>query len=677
MTQGRLRLVMIACTGCLIIFLGIISIFAVNQSNKRNYETETLLYQVDADAQSLGSNEWEAIAGMKVDSDVHESWQRLRLEIINKLQMIQAVQNHEELVDRVEPVASIFLSDIDQEFALISNGHVNEARELNDSRVDPDFDLLDRAIHDAITKFETETRHGSQIELFSSVGTLLACLASLLFLAFNFERGRHLQNTNTRLQELVTQLSLSQDKLNHTAYHDLLTQLPNRTFFMDRLSQCMKRATRHQDYKFAVVFMDVDQFKIVNDSLGHSAGDQLIVQISERLTGSIRRDDATLRPADVAGPIRPVGNDIVARYGGDEFAIVLDDIRDPSDSIRVAERIQQNLVAPFSISGRQLQITVSTGIAISATGYSFAEDVLHDADTAMHRAKTQGKSRYLMCDPMMHAAAVNRLRLEEDLRQAANRGELKVYYQPIVSLHDGHLSGFEALIRWQRPNFGLVAPGEFISVAEETGLIVMIGSWVLREACSQMCAWQLQFPSEPPLTIAVNFSEKQFIQPDLVEQVVLILRETHLNPGSLGIEFTESVAMQDAERTALVLKELKVLGVHTSIDDFGTGYSSLSHLRRLPLDILKLDRSFVSEMENNNESREIVHTIISLAHILGMDVVAEGIETVEQANQLKSLGCKYAQGYFYSKPMNQDCVEALLKSGVREINLLGIGDSIH
>jgi len=447
--------------------------------------------------------------------------------------------------------------------------------------------------------------------------------------------------------------------------------LPNRAFLMDRLTQCVKRAQRHQDYKFAVVLMDVDQFKIVNDSLGHTAGDQLIVQISERLSGSIRRDVPDGHLGEVAGPTRLAGNDILARYGGDEFAIVLDDIRDASDGMRVAERIQQNLVAPFLISGRQLQITVSTGIAVSGADRSAAESILRDADTAMHRAKGLGKSRYLMCDSKMHADAADRLKLEHDLQQATSRGELQVYYQPIVSLHDDNLSGFEALIRWQRPGFGLVAPGGFISVAEETGLIVSIGSWVLREACRQMYAWQLQFRPEPPLTIAVNFSGKQFLQPDLVEQVAQILRETFLDPTSLGVEFTESVAMQDAQRTARVLSELKALGVHTSIDDFGTGYSSLSHLRRLPLDILKLDRSFVSEMENSNENREIVHTIISLAHILDMDVVAEGIETVEQANQLRSLGCKYAQGYFFFKPMNQASVETLLGSRLRDASLSG------
>jgi diguanylate cyclase (GGDEF)-like protein len=468
-----------------------------------------------------------------------------------------------------------------------------------------------------------------------------------------------------------------QEQLLHNAYHDLLTQLPNRRFFMDRLTQCVKRAKRHQDYEFAVVFMDVDQFKIVNDSLGHSAGDQLIRQISERLTDSIRLKDPRLHTDNVSGSVREAGDDFVARYGGDEFAVVLDDILDASDAMRVAERIQQKLVTPFLVSGRQLQITVSIGIAVSVGGYSAAEDVLRDADTAMHRAKALGKSQYLLCDPMMHAAAVNRLKLEDDLRQAVKRGELLVYYQPIVTMHDARLSGFEALVRWQRPGFGLVGPGEFISVAEETGLIVAIGSWVLREACSQMSAWHLQFPSEPALTIAVNFSGKQFIQPDLVEQVVRTLRDTRLDPRSLGVEFTESVAMQDVARTALVLKELKALGVYTSVDDFGTGYSSLSHLRRLPLDILKLDRSFVSEMLNGNESGEIVHTIISLAHILGMAVVAEGVETIEQANHLRELGCKYAQGYFYAKPMNQDRAEALLKSGVRELNLSGVGSPLH
>jgi len=456
-----------------------------------------------------------------------------------------------------------------------------------------------------------------------------------------------------------------QDRLIQTAYHDSLTQLPNRIFFMSQLTQCVKRAKQRQDYEFAVVFMEVDHLKIVSDNLGQLLGDQIIMQISERLIGSIRRDAPTLHLTDVSGPVRKAGNDVLARYSGDEFAILLDDIRDPSDGIRVAERIQRNLLPLFLVDEREMQITVSIGIAVSASGYSAAEDVLRDASAAMRRARTRDESRYQMFDPTMHAAAVNRLKLEYDLRQAEDRGELLVYYQPIVSLHDGLLSGFEALIRWQRPGFGLVAPGQFIPLAEETGLIVPIGSWMLREACNQMHVWHLRFPSKPELTIAVNFSAKQFMQPNLVNQVDQILRETHMDPGSLNVEFTESVAMQDAEQTALRLNELKALGVHSSIDDFGTGYSSLSYLSRLSLDILKLDRYFVSAMESSNETRKIARAIISLAHNLGMDVVAEGIETVEQANEVRSLGCKYAQGYFFSKPMSQARVEALLGSGVR------------
>jgi predicted signal transduction protein with EAL and GGDEF domain len=670
--QGRLHLRVIAATAVLVASAGIMAMFALSQSNKRSRETEVLLYQLEANAQGLNANEWDAIASLKIDSELHESSEYFRRQILTDVQMINSLQEGKEFANQVQPAVFTYLTAMEEEFTLVSNGQFDEARELDASRVDPSFAILVQAVHEAVAKFETETQHSSWTEFLSSVGILLICLASILFLASRFERGRALQKTNARLQDLVTQLSRSQEELTHTAYHDSLTQLPNRTFFMDRLKQWVKSAKRQEGYKFAVVLMDVDQFKIVNDSLGHSVGDELIVQISERLSRSIRRVDCDVSPGHLTGPIRPPGNDILARYGGDEFAILLDDIRDASDGIRVAERIQQALIPPFSVGGRQLQITVSTGIAVSVSGYSAAQDVLHDADTAMDRAKFLGKARYLMCDPVMHAAAVDRLRLEDDLRHAANRGELLVYYQPIVSLQDGHLIGFEALIRWQRPGFGLVAPGQFISVAEETGLIVPIGAFVLREACRQMHAWHLQFPSDEPLTIAVNFSGKQFIQPDFLEHVLQILLETGLDPKSLGVEFTESVAMQDADRTARILRELKALGVHTSVDDFGTGYSSLSHLRRLPLDILKLDRSFVSEMEDSAENREIVRTIINLAHVLGMHVVAEGVETIEQANELRSLGCKYAQGYFFSKPIDQSGAEALLGSGLRKISFAGL-----
>ena len=671
MTQHRIQLGLISAAAFLITVVGIIAMVGVNQANKRRHETETLLYQLQADAQGLNANEWEAIARLEIDPDVQESSENFLNEILKKAQIIHTMQDRDGLVDQVQPAASAYISAMQQEFAYISHAQLAEARELDKRLVDPDFSNLDQAIREAISQFEAESQHSSRMALFSSIGTLLGCLAAILFLTFRFERGRNLQKNNVRLQELVTQLSQSQGQLSHLAYHDSLTQLANRALFMDHLTQCVNRTKRHQDYKFAVVLIDVDHFKTVNDTLGHSGGDQLIVQIAERLNGSIRRYDIVPLPTEPTGPVRQAGNDILARLGGDTFAILLDDIRDASDGVRVAERIQQNLVAPFSIDRRQLQITVSIGIAVSATNYSVAEDVWRDADTAMYRARAGGDSRYQMCDLTMHAAAVSRLKLESDLRQAESRGELLIHYQPIVSLRNGCLVGFEALIRWQRPGFGLVPPLEFIPVAEETGLIVPIGSWVLREACSQMRAWQLLFPSEPALTIAVNFSAKQFIQPNLVEQVKQVLVETQLDPGSLKIEFTESVAMQDAERTTRILGELKTLGLDTSIDDFGTGYSSLSYLIRLPLDILKLDRSFVSRMDKNKESRQIVHTILSLADNLGMDVVAEGIETVEQADELKSLGCQYAQGYFFSKPINKGSVEALLKSSMRGADKCG------
>ena len=452
-----------------------------------------------------------------------------------------------------------------------------------------------------------------------------------------------------------------EDKLTHDALHDPLTQLPNRAYFLERLALCVTWGIQHPDYKFAVLSVDMDRFKIVNDSLGNVSGDWLLVQIADRLLGSIRRDDAMLRSAEtggMAGLPEEVG--ILARLGGDKFTILLDHIRNASEVIRVAERIQHNIQEPFYINGQGVFTTASVGIALSGSGYSAAEDMLGDANTAMSRAKILGKARYEMCDPTMHATATGRLRLETDLRRATEREEFLIHYQPIVSLADNHITGFEALVRWQRPEIGLVMPGGFISVAEDTGLILWIGNWVLLEACRRMCAWNMQFPCNPKFTVAVNISARQFAQPDLVSQVARILRETGLAPSCLKLELTETITMRDEERTTRILGELKKLGVRLCIDDFGTGYSSLSYLRRFALDILKIDRSFVSDMLNNTESQEIVKTILSLASNLNMQVVAEGVETAEQVRLLKSLGCEFAQGYFFSKPLEAAEVTRIL-----------------
>lgn len=462
----------------------------------------------------------------------------------------------------------------------------------------------------------------------------------------------------TQLGRIVERVRAA-EKLMHDALHDYLTGLPNRALFLDRLERAVSRAKRHRTYKFAVLFIDIDNFKIVNDSLGHPAGDDLLIQVARRVVRSLRLEDFVSRPVAAFSLEWKTKDDTVARLGGDEFTVLLEDIRDPSDSVRAAGRIQSSFAEPFVICGQDVFATVSIGIATNITRAT-ASDVLRDADTAMYRAKLHGKARVEVFDPAMHELSVNRLNLETDLRRALERKEFRVYYQPVITLQTGRISGFEALVRWQRPGKGLVAPAEFIGVAEEMGLIVWIGLWVLRTACKQAHQWHIERPQETPLTMSVNVSARQFTQDDLVAQVERILRETQVDPATIKLEITESVAMSDAEKTIKVVNELKKLGLSLSIDDFGTGYSSLSYLRRFPMDTLKIDRSFVSGLKNNQENREIVCTVLALARNLGMDVVAEGAETLEEVNYLKTLDCEFAQGYFFSKPVDSICAQKLL-----------------
>jgi PAS domain S-box-containing protein len=465
----------------------------------------------------------------------------------------------------------------------------------------------------------------------------------------------------------ITELKQAQAKLVHDAFHDSLTNLPNRALFLDRLDRTLARAKRHEDYKFAVLFIDIDRFKIVNDSLGHHAGDELIIQFSKRILHSLRLEDVISRPATPSPSHEwTTKDDTLARLGGDEFTVLLDDLRSPTDSIRVASRIQQSLVEPFLIAGQEVFTTASIGIAASSQSYASAADVLRDADIAMYRAKSQGKARCEVFDQATHDQAVGRLKLETDLRRALEREEFCVYYQPIVSLASGKIAGFEALVRWDRPGVGIVTPEEFLGVAEEMGLIVFIGGWVLRKACEQARRWHLANPSEKLLTMSVNVSARQFKQPDIVEQVEKIVRETRVDPTALKLEVTETVTMDNAERTIRVVKGLKNLGVRLSLDDFGTGYSSLSYLRRFPMDTLKIDRSFVQNLPNNRENLEIVRTIVSLARNLGMDVVAEGAETAEEIAHLKALDCDFGQGYFFSRPVDSQAADHLLRKTAPE-----------
>lgn len=444
----------------------------------------------------------------------------------------------------------------------------------------------------------------------------------------------------------ITDHKMAEQQLAYDALHDSLTGLPNRLLFMDRLNGAIQRSKRRDSYLFAVLCLDLDRFKLINDSLGHSYGDHLLMAAARRLEGCLRAADS------------------VARFGGDEFAILLDDLKDVTDVMRFSRRIHQEMKLPFLLNEHEVFTSVSIGISLSSRGYDRSEDLLRDADTALCRAKALGKGRHEIFDTNMRNRAVALLHLETDLRRAVERREFCIQYQPIVCLEDGKIHSFEALVRWQHPRRDLLYPAEFISTAEDTGLIIPIGEWVLREACQQMSLWQSQFESTP-ITLSVNLSVKQFSQPDLIEHIHEILRETGLPASSLTLEITESSIMENAELVQSMLSQLRALQVKLHVDDFGTGYSSLSYLDRLPLNALKIDRCFVSRIDSGTESRtdnlEIIRTIITLAHNLGLDVIAEGIETEEQLMQLRSLGCRYGQGYLFSEPVNPNLATYLIR----------------
>jgi PAS domain S-box-containing protein len=457
----------------------------------------------------------------------------------------------------------------------------------------------------------------------------------------------------------ITERKRAEEKLDHLSFHDGLTNLPNRALFLDRLQRAITQARRHSDFRFAVLFIDIDEFKVFNDSLGHVAGDALLIQIAQRLTVCLRGADTVSRPRLGDTPEILSGESTLARPGGDEFTVLIEELHDPSDTIRVAERIQQRLAVPFDLNGQEIVLTVSIGIAFSSSAGAEAQDVLGDAEIAMYRAKSTGKGRCEVFDHAMHAGAIKRLQLETELRKAIELNQLRVYYQPIVSLSNGQIVGFEALSRWQRPE-RLVMPGEFIEVADETGLILPINRQLLYDACRQLRAWQALFPSDSPLTLNVNITPKQFAQPELASEIGKTLRETGLDPRCLNLEITETIAMADAKRSAVVLSELKALGVSLDIDDFGTGYSSLSRLQGFPVDTLKIDRAFISRIDTDLATLEIVRVIVMLAHGLRLKVVAEGVETQVQLDLLKDIGCELAQGYFYSKPVAPETIEQLL-----------------
>lgn len=446
---------------------------------------------------------------------------------------------------------------------------------------------------------------------------------------------KHIEELKHHIDEqdrISKALRESKERFRHAAFHDGLTDLPNRNMFIETIKFLLDKSKIAPDNNFAVLFLDLNRFKTINESLGHSIGDKLILHVARRLSNLVRKED------------------LVARFSGDEFAVILHRINDVEDAKAFADLISQRLSEPFNLDGRQVFTGVSIGIAMSSSKYHDAEDILRDADIAMYYAKDKNKHTVVF-DKTMHARAVTLLQLETDLRYAIDRNELRAFYQPIIDCDTLSLVGFEALIRWSHPQRGLVPPMEFIPVSEQSGLIVPITLWMLRNTCRQMVEWQQKMPGNEFLILSVNLSGKHFAYSNLVDQVSEIIKETGINPACLKLEITESAVMENAEVVISMLQKLKDLGVQLSIDDFGTGYSSLSYLHRFPIDTLKVDRSFVSTMEDGSENGEIVRTIIALAKALGMDVVAEGIETIHQLHQLRVLGCEYGQGYLFSRPV--------------------------
>jgi diguanylate cyclase (GGDEF)-like protein len=430
----------------------------------------------------------------------------------------------------------------------------------------------------------------------------------------------------------VTARRQAEEQLRHAAQHDPLTDLPNRALFLARLDGLLERARRDPRQRFAVLLMDLDRFKTITDSLGHLAGDRLLVAIARRL-------EACLRPGEM-----------LVRFGGDEFTLLVEDVRDAQQGTRLAERIQAALLAPFVVDGNEVVMSASIGIVLGGAGHERPEALLRDADTAMYRAKALGRGRHQIFDEAMHREAVDVLNLEMEMRRGLARGEFRLYYQPIVSIETGQVRAVEALLRWQHPERGLLLPESFVPLAEENGLILPLGSWVLRESCRQLGAWDAH-GAERPLGLTVNLSPRQLSKRDFLDEVSSTVDESGLESRRITLEITESVIMDDSVMAAGILTRMRDREMEVSIDDFGKGHSSLSQLHRLPFDVLKIDRSFVSAMGLRAGNREIVRTIVELGHNLDMRVVAEGVETPEQLAVLRGMGCDDAQGYLFSRPL--------------------------
>lgn len=515
-----------------------------------------------------------------------------------------------------------------------------------------DWELLERSFSDLThpdeangTLTQIEKILEGRVASFQTEQRFIHKLGHFVWMLLNISAVRdskgHASHLVFQFQD-ITERKTEEERLVHNVFHDALTGLPNRALFMDRLRLATERARRRKDQIFAVLFLDLDGFKAINDSLGHIVGDQLLIQISRRMKACLRTTDT------------------IARLGGDEFTILLEDLSDERESLRIVERLQKELVQPFKLGASDCQVTASIGVTLSNPRYERPEEILRDADMAMYRAKSSGKACYQLFAKEPHASQFEVTDLGDDLDRAIERAELLMHYQPIVSLETGKLYAFEALVRWRHPQRGLIFPSDFIPLAEERGAIFKIGVWAIREACLQLKRWQDRFGLHASLAVTVNLSSKEFMQANLVDQVIEILQDTGVDPRALKLELTESIVMENIGNATVLLQQLRALGIELVIDDFGTGYSSLSYLHRLPISSLKIDQSFVKGMVEKREHAEIAKTIVTLARSLGIRVVAEGVETLEQLVALRRLKCDAGQGFFFSKPAEVETAETLL-----------------
>ena len=600
-----------------------------------------LLKDLESQSYKLSSLEWQAVAEGQLDTESAEQAQDARGRMsgaIDEIMRSEGTGEEEESARRVAGAFRTYDAALDEQFRLLANGRVEEAEVVDEERVDPSFEELSEARQEVVPLYSADALRTDRVANAGSAFTLLVAAGLVALLYWWYGRARRAAVSAVAEQKALRK---SEELFRYQALHDPLTNLPNRALFMDRLQHALQRVSR-KNGTLAVLFVDLDNFKVVNDSLGHKEGDRLLISVGRRLQECLRSGDT------------------LARLGGDEFTVLLEEGAGTEEAAGVAERLAERLQAPFELQGQEVFVKASVGIVASThDDRADPDDLLRRADAAMYEAKRRGKAGYTVFHPDMSSRVTERLRLEAEMNRAIERDEFRVHYQPLIELDTGRISEVEALVRWEHPKRGLLPPGEFLPLAEETGLILPIGRIVLREACRQVREWQEYYPSEPPLMLDANLSTRQFRQPDLVGEISGILEETGLEARSLRLEITESIAVDDVESAIVTLQELKEMGVALAIDDFGTGYSSLSYIKRFPIDVLKIARPFVDGLGRDDGDTALVRATIAFAKAFDLDVTGEGIETAEQLDRLRELGCDTGQGYYFAKPLPSDAAGKL------------------